>query len=130
MLTDNAPSKKKRKNYPGHERVAGSKDYALILTNLRGLIHQLQLPKSDEELISILQKVTVKLKELGYKQLSESMKKKSLKVAKARKELESILEQLNQAWKEGKQRHEEAKKRKQKTQEQEETNTPSNEGSL
>lgn len=112
-MLSNASSKKKRKNYPGHERVVGSKDYALILTNLRGFIHQLQLPKSDDELATILQKVSVKLKELGYKQVSETIKKKSLKAAKIRKELEPIVEQLNQVWKEGKQKHEEAKKQKQ-----------------
>jgi hypothetical protein len=123
MLRNSVPKPtKKRKNYPGAERVVGTKDYALILTNLRGLINQISLPKNDRELIEILKKVSVKLKELGYKQASEAIKKKAGKLEKVKKELPNIIQNLNEIWKEGKIKQEEAKKSdKQKESEKENT---------
>jgi hypothetical protein len=101
---------KKRKNYSGAERVVGTKDYALILTNLRGLINQLPSPRNDRDLIEILKKVSIKLKELGYKQVSEAIKKKAGKLEKVKKELPNIIQNLNEIWKEGKIKQEEVKK--------------------
>ncbi|GAB4333609.1 MAG: hypothetical protein OHK0038_09860 [Flammeovirgaceae bacterium] len=111
MLRKSVPkTTKKRKNYPGAERVVGTKDYALILTNLRGLINQLTALKNEKELGDILKKVSVKLKELGYKHDSDIIKKKASKLEKAKKELPTILQSLNNIWKEGKNKQEEAKK--------------------
>lgn len=68
--------KKRRKNYPGDERVPGTKDYSMILGNLIHYKHQLTQETNDQKVAELMLKVSVKLKELGFKGESEIVKKK------------------------------------------------------
>jgi hypothetical protein len=67
---------KKRKNYPGDERTPGTKDYSMILGNLIHYKHQLVQEENEQKIGDLLMKISVKLKELGFKAESDSIKKK------------------------------------------------------
>ncbi len=75
-MTGNVESTKKRKYYPGDIRKPGTKEYSMILGNLINYKHQLVREEEEQKVGDLLLKVSVKLKELGYKSASESVKKK------------------------------------------------------
>lgn len=104
-----APRTRKRKNYPGDPRVPGTKDYALILTNLMSYSNKLTLEKDEKKVASLLKKVAEKLKELGFAQSSKSMKSKAKAPDQAVKKMAEIVDTLNEKWRAGKEKHEEAK---------------------
>ncbi len=75
-MTENQMLTKKRKYYPGDVRKPGTKEFSMILGNLIHYKHQLVREENDQKIGDLLLKISMKLKELGYKSVSESIKKK------------------------------------------------------
>ncbi len=110
-LNPAAPRTRKRKNYPGDPRVPGTKDYALILTNLMSYSNKLTLEKDEKRVASLLRKVSEKLKELGFNQASKSVKSKAKTPDAVIKKMPEFVEMLNEKWRSGRDKHEEAKEK-------------------
>jgi len=77
MLEEQNQIGKKRKNYPGDERTPGTKDYSMILGNLINYKHQLSSEKNDQKIGELFLKIAEKLRELGYRAESDTIKKKA-----------------------------------------------------
>ena len=75
-MTPNQQAPKKRKYYPGDIRQPGTKEFSMILGNLINYKHQLVREDNEQKIGDLMLKITVKLKELGYKSASETVKKK------------------------------------------------------
>lgn len=109
---------RKRKNYPGDIREPGTKDYAVILGNLMGFRNQLLRSTEEQDIGDTLVKVAEKLKELGFKTQSESIKKKVGRrklghfqnITEGKKK--STIETINKVWDKAKDKHESAKSSK------------------
>ena len=111
MLNNDNKRTRKRKNYPGDPRIPGTKDYALILTNLMSYSNKLTLEQDEKKVASLLKKVAEKLKELGFLQVSKSIKTKSKSPEAAMNRMTDIVETLNEKWRQGKEKHEKAKEK-------------------
>ena len=70
-------TEEKRKHYAGDVRVPGTKDYALILTNLMSYKHKLDREQDDQKIGYFIIKIGEKLKELGFGGASKIVKKKA-----------------------------------------------------
>ena len=106
---------KKRKNYPGDERTPGTKDYSMILGNLINYKHQLALENNEQKIGNLMAKISIKLKELGFRSESDSIKKKlgrrksgRFQNITSKKQMETI-DIAVKCWDKGTQRNEEAK---------------------
>lgn len=120
-MDENQKTNKKRKYYPGDVRRPGTKEYSMILGNLINYKHQLVRENHEQVIGELLLKISVKLKELGFKAASESVKKKvgRKKAGKfqnitSKKKDDTVLIAVK-AWDEGSDKNERAKvKAKQK----------------
>ncbi|NJO03531.1 MAG: hypothetical protein HC880_19280 [Bacteroidia bacterium] len=75
-MTEDHQIDKKRKYYPGDTRQPGTKEYSMILGNLINYKHQLSREDNEQKIGELLLKVSVKLKELGFKTASDAVKRK------------------------------------------------------
>jgi len=119
MSTDNP--NRRRKNYPGDVRTPGTKDYAVILANLINYGNQLESEKDKRRCVELILKISEKLQELGFRRHSTTVKNKvKRKVNITYKDREDrfenmdkkkkhILEIISHCWKEGSEKHKEAR---------------------
>ena len=108
---------KKRKHYAGDLRTLGTKDYSLILTNLMNYRHKLDRETDEQKIGSILLKIAEKLKELGFRGASKTIKKKvgrrkqgKFQDITEKKKQDSLAIALKN-WKYGKKKQDEAKEK-------------------
>jgi len=110
--------KKKRRNYPGEPRIPGTKDYAVILTNL--IKYKNEFLKSTEavEAAKLCLKLVEKLQELGFIRASNKVARRST-TEKVLQNKDLIAQIALEMWRKGQERQKKAKeeqKRKQKEQ--------------
>ncbi|PWJ39974.1 hypothetical protein [Sediminitomix flava] len=107
---------RQRKNYPGDLRIAGTKDYGLILGNLMNYRNQLIRETDEQKVGDLFLKVSEKLKELGFQRASDATKRKAgrRKLGKFQditlKKKEEVIDSAAKYWHQGKEKHELAKK--------------------
>ncbi|GAA4828492.1 hypothetical protein [Algivirga pacifica] len=107
---------RRRKNYPGDLRQLGTKDYSLILGNLMNYRNQLIRETEDQKIGALFLKISEKLKELGYSKASTQTKNKAGVKKQGKfenitlKKKKEVVEISLECWKEGKEKHEEAKR--------------------
>jgi len=105
-----------RKNYPGNLRTPGTKDYSLILGNLMSYRNKLFKETDEQEIGLLFVKIAEKLKELGFKRPSNSVKIRAgrRKLGKfqdiTQKKKEDVIEIALKYWEQGKEKHDEARK--------------------
>lgn len=118
--------KERKKNYPGIKRKPGTKDYALILSNLIKCRNELMLSKDPDQIIDCILKISTKIQELGYSTTSvkiKSLVKKKIKTSYKFREdryddldrkREQTLETCINIWYKGKEKHTQLKDKKKK----------------
>ena len=120
-LMETPGSAVKKKNYPGIKRIPGTKDYALILSNLIKCRNELLRTENPDQIIENILKISLKIQELGFNSYSvkiKSLVKKRINVSyKLRndryenlgKKKEITLSLCVEVWKKGKTKHETSK---------------------
>ena len=103
--------KNKRRNYPGDLRTPGTKDYGVILSNLRKYCHGLDDTPNDDKIYELFLKLREKLKELGYRKESLSVDRKMKSMANWDKKRQDVMAMGINVWGEAKEKHEIAKAR-------------------
>ena len=102
--------KSKQRNYPGDLRTPGTKDYGVILSNLRKYCHFLNNDNIDDDKIyEYFLKIREKLKELGYRKESLSVERKMKSMANWDKKRQEVMEMGSNIWVEASEKHETAK---------------------
>ena len=101
--------KNKRRNYPGDLRTPGTKDYGVILSNLRKYCHYLNDNPDDDKIYELFLKLREKLKELGYRKESLSVERKMKSMANWDKKRQEVKIMREKIWQEAKDKHEAAK---------------------
>lgn len=107
----------KKKNYPGKKRKPGTKDYALILSNLIKYRNELMLTNDPDQIINSILKISVKAQELGYsttslkikslvkKKINTSFKLREDRYSKLEEKRHQVLELCVDIWNDGKEKH-------------------------
>ena len=102
----------KRKYYPGDLRKAGEKEYAVILSKLIGYTKQLEKEQKKESILKLVNKITEKLTELGFKRESNKVKSLIKNVITSDKYKLNIIEIAYSAWDDGIDKHKNTKAQK------------------
>ena len=106
---------KQRRNYPGEKRKVGTKDYALILGNLIKYYNNLlrcSWPDDKNEIKDLLGKISIKLRELGYKKESTFVKSRLKNENNMPEKIQQTAGIAVKVWELAKSKHETAKQMK------------------
>lgn len=107
----------KKKNYPGIKRKPGTKDYALILSNLIKNRNELMLTNDPDQIIESILKISTKVQELGYtttslkikslvkKKINTSFKLREDRFSRLPEKQQQVLELCVDIWRKGKEKH-------------------------
>lgn len=109
---------KERKNYPGDVREVGTKDFAVILSNLMNYRNQLAREQNDQRIGELIAKIAEKIKELGYIKQSMNIKKKLGRRKQGKfqdvtpKKKNDAIEAAVSVWEDAKKKHDEVRNKR------------------